>query len=135
MQFRQTRTRQACEYYVLLISEYLKVYFKALFWKLDFGSPIFDPGPAVKFLGPIVPLLLSDVPVVVRNPIRIQSGPILPLVPTLRSDPSVDDGVEAVDSLWTKIPRQRLGQHPLGCLGSRKAHLWIKFLTSLVFQN
>ena len=36
------------------------------------------------------------------------------------------DDIETVDSLWTKIPRQRLGQHPLGCLGGRKTHLWIK---------
>merc|ERR1719195_2486151 len=101
----------------MVISE-ISVYFEVLFW----SSPIFKPGPAVQFLCPIIPLLLSDVPVVVRNPIRIQSRSVLPLVPALRSDPSVDDGVEAVDSLWTKIPRQRLGQHPLGCLGGRKTH-------------
>merc|ERR1712012_997002 len=61
-------------------------------------------------------------PVVGRDCIRIHSRSVLSLVPTLTTDATVDDDVEAVDSLRTKIACQGLCQHSLGCLGSGKSN-------------
>ena len=91
-------------------------------------SPVLDPGAAVQFLGPVVPRLLGDEPVVLSDCIRIHAGLVLPPVPTLRSNAAVKNGVEAVDSLRSQVSCKTLDEHSLSCLGSRKSHLWMTFV-------
>ena len=104
-------------------------------------SPVLDPGAAVQFLGPVVPRLLGDKPVVLSDCIRIHAGLVLPPVPTLRSNAAVKNGVEAVDSLRSQVSCKRLDEHSLSCLCSRKSHLCLddiceyqKFGSSSVFR-
>ena len=85
--------------------------------------PVLDPRAAVQLLSPVVLWLVGDVPVVRRDRIRIHSRSVLSLVPALTTDATVDDDVEAVDSLRTKVAGQGLREHSLGCLGSRKSNL------------
>ena len=92
-------------------------------------SPVFNPGPAIQFLGPIVPRLLSHEPVILSDCVRIHPRLILPTVPTLRSNATVENGIEAVDSLWSEVPCQGLCQHSLGGLGSGKTNLLAMFET------
>ena len=85
--------------------------------------PVLDPRATVQLLSPVVLGLVGDVPVVGRDRIWIHSRSVLSLVPALTTDATVDDDVEAVDSLRTKVACQRLRQHSLGCLGSGKSNL------------
>merc|ERR550525_767559 len=93
-------------------------------WSQNFTTsgflPVFNPGPTIQFLGPIVPRLLSHEPVVLSDCVRIHPRLILPTVPTLRSNATVENGIEAVDSLRSQIPRKRLDEHSLRCLGCCK---------------
>ena len=91
-------------------------------------SPVLHPWTTVQFLGPIVPRLLGNVPVIFSNCVRIHFGPRLALVPTVRSNAAVNNWVEAVDSLRSKVSCKRLDEHSLSCLGCRKSHLWIKYM-------
>merc|ERR1712187_603481 len=84
--------------------------------------PVLDPRTTVELLSPVVLGLVGDVPVVSRDRIRIHSRSVLSLVPALTTDATVDDDVEAVDSLRTKVAGQRLCQHSLGCLGGCKSN-------------
>ena len=91
--------------------------------KLFSNLPVLDPWPTVQLLGPVVLGLLGDVPVVGSDGVGVHPGFVLTLVSTLPSDATVDDDIEAVNSLRSEVPRQRLRQHPLGCLGGGKTHL------------
>merc|ERR1712187_387197 len=84
--------------------------------------PVLDPRATVQLLSPVVLWLVGDVPVVGRDGIRIHSRSVLSLVPALTTDATVDDDVEAVDSLRTKVACQRLREHSLSCLGSGKSN-------------
>merc|ERR1719322_2208058 len=83
---------------------------------------VLDPRATVQLLSPVVLRLVGDVPVVGRDRVRIHSRSVLSLVPALTTDATVDDDVEAVDSLRTKVAGQRLRQHSLGCLGCGKSN-------------
>ena len=91
-------------------------------------SPVFNPGSAIQFLGPIVPRLLSHEPIILSDCVRIHPRLILTSVPTLRSNATVENGIEAVDSLRSQIPRKRLDEHSLRCLGCCKPHLRITLI-------
>merc|ERR1719322_109969 len=83
---------------------------------------VLDPRATVQLLSPVVLRLVGDVPVVGRDRIRIHSRSVLSLVPALTTDATVDDDVEAVDSLRTKVAGQGLCEHSLGCLGSGESN-------------
>merc|ERR1712062_643599 len=84
--------------------------------------PLLHPRATVQLLSPVVLWLVGDVPVVGCDRVWIHSRSILSLVPALTTDATVDDDIEAVDSLRTKVACQRLRQHSLGCLGSGKSN-------------
>ena len=85
--------------------------------------PVLDPRATVQLLSPVVLGLVGDMPVIGRDRVRIHSRSVLSLVPALTTNATVDDDVEAVDSLGTKVACQGLRQHSLGCLGSGKSNL------------
>merc|ERR1719322_158236 len=84
--------------------------------------PVLDPRATVQLLSPVVLWLVGDMPVVGRDCIRIHSRSVLSLVPALTTDATVDDDVEAMNSLRTKVAGQRLREHSLGCLGCGKSN-------------